>query len=144
MAESELTVHVFVGAFADHETACLYSEEQWPPEPGPDATDEARSAWEDAGPTWAMGDELDAYLDSDFIETISGDDRFDYLATELADPRAAERLREEYAAMTTTLVLIGSNALDGRPANFASTSVLTYCGEHACPPLDMSWLKAAR
>lgn len=144
MAEKQLTLHVFVGAFPDHETACLYSEEQWVPEPGADASDEEYTAWEDANPTWAMGDELDAHLDSDFIETITGDDRFDYLATELVDRSVAERLREQYAATTSTLVLIGSNALDGRPANFASTSVLTYCGEYACPPLDMSWLTASR
>lgn len=125
-----MTVHVFVGAFSTMEAALQYSEEQWQPAPAAGCSDEVYSAWEDGNPHWAMGDELDAYLDSDFIETIGGEDRFQYLSTVIADKASIDHLQAQHAATTNVLVLIFSDALDGFPATLQSTSQLTYCGEY--------------
>jgi hypothetical protein len=75
-------LHVFAGAFASRDDACMYTEVQWEPEPDSSVSDEDYRAWEDRNPSWRMKADLgDPYLDSDFIETIDGPDRFDYLAT---------------------------------------------------------------
>ncbi|MGH8036791.1 MAG: hypothetical protein ACREPD_03535 [Stenotrophomonas sp.] len=130
MGTEETTIHVFVGAFADLDAALLYSEEQWLPEPDDSASEAEYSAWEDSNPSWAMEDELGFYLDSDFIETIGGETRFDYLATQISDQSAVDRIRQAYATTTSVLVLIWSDALDGLSVEMKSTSKLIYCGTY--------------
>lgn len=125
-----MTVHVFVGAFPTLEAALQYSQAQWQPAPDAGCSEEAYRAWEDGNPLWPMRDELDAYLDSDFIETIGGEDRFQYLSTVIADQASIDNLQARHAATTNVLVLIFSDALDGFPATLQSTSQLTYCGEY--------------
>lgn len=133
--DPELTIHVFVGTFADRDTAYLYTQEQWQPEPDEGVSDEEYSAWEDANPSWAFRSDLGIYLDSDFVEERFGDDRFDHLWAEIADLAAIESLREQYAATTNTLVMVGSCALGGFPAELKSTPRLLYCGEYASTPV---------
>jgi hypothetical protein len=125
------TVHVFVGSFSSRDAACLYSEAQWEPEPDETVSDEEYEAWEERNPSWALRNDLDVYLDSDFIETIYGTERYSYLATLLVDQKAIEDNKKMAAENANTLVLISKNALGGFPATMKSTERLTYCGEYA-------------
>ena len=126
------TVHVFGGQFETHASACAYTEAQWEDEPGADSTDEEYAAWEERNPTWLMKDELGVYLDSDFIETIFGDGRYEYLGKLLGEPNALKTIRSIAPGEYNTLVLIFSQALGGFDAEMKSTSKLQYCGQFAC------------
>jgi hypothetical protein len=126
------TVHVFTGEFETHESACAYTQEQWEDEPEADATDEEYAAWEERNPTWLMKDDLGVYLDSDFIETIFGDGRYEYLGEMLAEPDTLQTIRSIAREQCNTLVLIFSTALGGFDAEMKSTSKLQYCGQFAC------------
>lgn len=126
------TVHVFAGHFEDRGSACAYTEKQWKIEPGPEASAEEYFAWEERYPMWLLSDELGVYLDSDFIETIFGEGRYDYLGEMLTEPDALETIRELAGADSNTLVLIFSEALCGFTAEMKSTSRLKYCGQFKC------------
>jgi hypothetical protein len=69
------------------------------------------------------------YLDSDLIETIHGDDRFEYLSKILADDSATNRIRALTNEGENVLVLVFSEALGGFPAEMKSTPRLNYCGQ---------------
>ncbi len=126
-------VHVFVGAFASRDDACTYTEAQWEPEPDDSVSDEAYRAWVDRNPSWQMRSDLgDPYLDSDFIETIDGPDRFDYLAGLLTEPDAIERIREYVSHSDNVVVLVFAEALGGFAGIMKSTPRLKYCGQFAC------------
>ncbi|MEM9537734.1 MAG: hypothetical protein AAGA40_18930, partial [Cyanobacteria bacterium P01_E01_bin.45] len=86
MSDETSKLQVFVGKFASREDACQHTEEQWEPEPSDTATDEYYAAWEDRNPIWPFSDELGVWLDHDFIETIDGSDRYDYLNSYLTNP----------------------------------------------------------
>lgn len=124
-------VHIFAGRFASHEDATAYSEEQWAPEPGEDASEDEYTAWEDSNPQWAMRDDLGLdNLDHDFIETLHADDEHDvwkYLGGLLKDPDALELVRDR-AGSANTLVLIFDQAFDGAEPDLDSTPQLTFCG----------------
>ncbi|MCB9599918.1 MAG: hypothetical protein H6721_24105 [Sandaracinus sp.] len=132
---STTTVHVFSGSFASREDATDYSEAQWAPEPGEDASEEEYAAWEDSNPAWAMRDDLGLdYLDHDFIETIRSDEEdkqhiWNYLGGLLRDPATLERIRAQ-AGSANTLVLIFAQALDGAEPDLGSTPKLAFCGTH--------------
>ena len=126
------TVHVFTGEFETHESACAYTQEQWEDEPESDATDEEYAAWEERNPMWLMKDELGVYLNSDFIETIFGDGRYEYLKGVLTECDAVETICSIAHGPCNTLVLIFSTALGGFDAEMKSTSKLQYCGQFAC------------
>jgi hypothetical protein len=126
------TVHVFAGHFDNRESACAYTEAQWESEPGAEATDEEYAAWEERNPVWLMKDELNAYLDSDFIETIFGEGRYEYLGQRLTQPDALANIRKLAGEESNTLVLIFFEALGGFSAEMKSTSKLQYCGQFAC------------
>ncbi len=127
-------VHVFISCFRREDEALAYSQAQWEPEPGEDASDEDYKAWEDSNPSWLMRKELgEPYLDSDFIEIVwgTGDGepgvRWDYLASVIgsANTSVCQRLAPSEA---TTLILIFGQALGGFPFAFSSTPEMTYCG----------------
>lgn len=133
-AESNVnsTVHVFVGTFDSLESARAYTEEQWEPEPVGDVSDEEYAAWEARNPAWAMRGDLDAHLDSDFIETIDGQDRFKYLGAMLTQEGARATIEERAPSGANVLVLVFREALGGFPSRMASTKALIYCGEFPC------------
>lgn len=147
MAESERgnvikRVHVFAGCFESCEQSLKYTEAQWEPEPEESASDDEYTAWENRNPTWALQSDLGIRLDADFIETIEigpaiGDWRtnannaFQYLNSMLNDSKAIERIQER-ASKANTLVLIFDKAVKDANSKFASTPVLTYCGEYPC------------
>jgi hypothetical protein len=122
-------LHVFAGSFASREDACLYTEAQWEPEPDDSVSDEEYTAWEDRNPTWCFQDGLgdDVYLDSDFIETIDGDNRYEYLAGYLVNSGDLDAVRLA-AGDANILLLVFPDALGGFDAQLKSTSKLTYCG----------------
>lgn len=128
-----MDVHVFVGAFPSHEAACLYTEAQWEPEPDEGVSDEEYRIWEDRNPSWLMRAELkDPYLDSDFIETIDGPNRYSYLADMLTESGAIDQIRSTASDDDNILVLIFSEALGGFTAQITSTTRLKYCGCFDC------------
>ena len=120
-------LHVFVGSFPSRDAACGYTEEQWEPDPGDDASDEENAAWEDRNPTWQLRDDLGVALDSDFIETIDGPKRYKYLLSYLVNPSDLELVRNSNPE-AKVLVLVFPNALRDQNVEFHSTSRLTYCG----------------
>ncbi|MES2572377.1 MAG: hypothetical protein V4710_20280 [Verrucomicrobiota bacterium] len=127
------TLHVFSGTFGSRQNACHYSEEQWEkPAPDDSWSDEDYSAWEDRNPTWALGGDLPvAHMDSDFVETIFGPDKIDYLKTQLKNETDRQRLDAEIPQEADTLVLIMSQAFDGEEVSLSSTPQLRYHGEFA-------------
>ena len=125
------TLHVFSGQFASRAEACEYSEQQWE-RPAPDDSwpDEEWNAYEERNPTWALKDDLDAgYMDSDFIETIDGLGRIDYLESQIERSEDIEALRKAIPDAHNIFVLIFSSSFDGRNVNLRSTPKLSYHGE---------------
>lgn len=125
-------VHVFVGQFPTRAAACGYTEAQWEPEPDESASDEDYEAWEERNPHWALRTDLGVYLDSDFIETIDGDERYSYIERMLDDESAISQIRRKAPEGANICVLIFREALGGFAAELKSTDKLTYCGEYAC------------
>lgn len=120
--------HVFAGNFASREDACLYTEAQWEPEPDDSVSDEEYAAWEVRNPLWGFRNDLgNIYLDSDFIETIDGPDRFKYLEQYLVKGDDVARIRNE-APDANILVLVFPEALGGCDSQLDSTARLIYCG----------------
>ncbi len=127
------TVHVFVGKFESREAACLYTEEQWEPEPDESAPEDEYEAWEERNPTWVLESDLDVdYLSGDFIETIDGNDRVEYLTKMLLSDEDRETVRKSINETENILVLIFDAAFDGHRAIMASTPKLRYLGAYRC------------
>jgi hypothetical protein len=126
------TVHVFAGQFPDRDAACQYTERQWEPEPGASATDEEYAAWEKRNPIWHLRADLGIYLDSDFVETIDGDSRYEYLQNMLSDEAAIAGIKKKAGGNSNVLVLIFDEALGGFASNVTSTRKLQYCGHFEC------------
>lgn len=126
------SVHVFVGRFSSSDEARAYTEQQWEPEPDDSVSDEEYEDWEDRNPTWKLRDDLaPLYLSPDFIETITSEDRYDYLGKLLNDPAAAAHL-QAVAGDANTLVLVFSGAFAEFPPVVKSTPALKYLGEFPC------------
>ncbi|WP_152979937.1 hypothetical protein [Mesorhizobium sp. 1M-11] len=127
--------HIFVATFASEVDAASFTEKQWEPEPGDEASDEEYAAWEGRNPSWPMRAEQGfTYLDGDFVETIWGDGdtggsdvNWRYLAS-LVDSDDAARCRDVAPPGSNTLVIIHQQALGGFDISFRSTSTMTYCG----------------
>ena len=120
-------VHVFVGIFRNREEACLHSEAQWEPTLDESATSEEHLAWEERNPRWELRDDLGVSLDPDFIETIDGDERYDYLRGYLNRPEDVEIIRNTDKD-ANTLVLLFPESLRDDATKLKSTARLTYCG----------------
>ena len=125
-------VHVFAGQFPSRSAACEYTEAQWEPEPSEDASDEDYAAWEQRNPVWPLRRDLDVYLDSDFIETIDGDERDSYLEGLLEDGSAISEIRRLAPEGGNVYVLVFREALGDFSGDLKSTPKLTYCGEFPC------------
>lgn len=129
-------LHIFHAAFASEADAVAFSQKQWEPEPGDEASDGEYAAWEARNPTWPMRAEQGfTYLDGDFVETIWGtgatgaEVNRGYLAS-LLDPDDAGRCRDLAPAGSNTLIVIDERALGGFDFTFRSTSTMTYCGRY--------------
>lgn len=130
--ESRPTVHVFVGEFPTRADACEYTEAQWEPEPDENSSDEDYAAWEERNPRWPLRTDLDIYLDSDFIETIDGDERYSYLESLVEHKGSILEIRDRAPEEANIVVLVFGEALGGYSAEVKSTEKLTYCGEYGC------------
>ncbi|MCA9177163.1 MAG: hypothetical protein KDB14_21890 [Planctomycetales bacterium] len=119
-------LHVFAGSFPSRDAACLHTERQWEPEPDESASDEEYAAWEDRNPTWAFRDELGTRLESEFIETIDGHRRYQYLGGYL-NTEDVDSVRE-LAGDANILVLVFPDAIEDPKVKLKSTSELLYCG----------------
>jgi hypothetical protein len=130
------TLHVFSGTFGSREKACQYSEEQWEkPAPDDSWSEQEYVAWEARNPTWLFRQDLAvSHLDPDFIETIFGPDKIEYLESQLAKDADRQRIRAEIPQQADTLVLIGNSAFDGKKVRLSSTPKLQYHGEYAWNP----------
>src|SRR5215470_17933603 len=103
------TVHVFSGTFGSREKACQYSEQQWErPAPDDSWSEEDYAAWEERNPTWLLRRDLGTRLDPDFVETIFGSDKIEYLGNQLANEPDRQKLVDEIPRQADTLVLIMS------------------------------------
>jgi len=110
------TLHVFSGKFGSREEACQYSEEQWV-----HGSDD---------PIWLLRQDLPVeFLSPDFIETIFGDDKLEYLKSQLVRDADKQKLCLEIPERADTLVLIMSAAFDGKRVLLSSTPRLQYHGE---------------
>ncbi|TKT79340.1 hypothetical protein [Aquamicrobium sp. LC103] len=133
--EAELhRLHVFLASFASEADAVAFTEKQWEPEPGEEASDEEYATWEDRNPSWLMRTELGfTYLDSDFVETIWGDGEgrsgvnWRYLAS-LLDPDDVAECRGAALSGSNTLIIVHERALGGFDFTFRSTPTMIYCG----------------
>jgi hypothetical protein len=129
--------HLFGAVFASATEAQQYVFEQWEPEPPEDATDAEYAAWEERNPTWRLAEELEFYIDSDFVE----------LADSLANVISQIRSADESAWLSTNakefshFIIISDNPdaiwADRRPDASQtrpvirppeSTATLTYLG----------------
>jgi hypothetical protein len=111
------TFHVFSGTFGSREEACRYTEQQWEE----DSDD----------PTWELRGDLPVpYLSPDFIETIFGQEKMEYLESQLAREADFGGLEAEIPADADTLVLIMSPAFDGKKVQLSSIPKLRYHGEY--------------
>ena len=128
---TKTTVHVFLGNFNSIEEALNYTEAQWEPEPDDSASDQEYSDWEERNPVWPMKKDLTVYLDSDFIETIDNEDRYEYLEKMLVDKKDINKIKNTNLD-SKILVLIFKEALGGFSVKLRSTQFLHYCGEFDC------------
>lgn len=129
---SNTKVHIFVGRFPDIETAELYTQEQWEPEPDESVSDEVYQAWEDGNPKWQMSADLDAYLDSDFIETLPSEGVIEYLKTMISGDAVDSKIAEKIESPDDVVVLIFQQALYESSEKLGSTPRLQYLGEFPC------------
>jgi hypothetical protein len=126
------TLHVFSGTFGSQEKACQYSEPQWEtPAPDDSWSEEDYAAWESRNPKWQLRKDLAIRpLDSDFIETIFGPQKLDYLRTQLASEADRRNVPEQISQDADTLVLVMSEAFRGKQVRPSSTPRLRYHGEY--------------
>src|SRR5690348_1527189 len=91
------TLHVFSGTFGSRERACQYSEQQWEkPAPDDSWSEQDYAAWEARNPTWLLRQHLAvALLDPDFIETIFGSHKIEYLRSQLATEPDKHKLPDQ-------------------------------------------------
>lgn len=76
-----------------------------------------------------MESDLNCYLDSDFIETITDRDKTSYLKSMLNDPGEIESFVNELEEENSVLVLIFESAINSDSFEFNDTPKLKYKGE---------------
>ena len=64
------SVYIFAGSFENIEEACLCSEPQREPEQDDSVSDEEYIEWEERNPTRKFKNNVNSYLDENFIETF--------------------------------------------------------------------------
>ena len=68
MQEEYWPFHLFGATFSTEAEAQQFVFEQWEPAPPDSASESEYLAWEDRNPTWRLSEELEFYMDSDFVE----------------------------------------------------------------------------
>ena len=128
---TKTSVYIFAGGFQNTDKACLYSEPQWEPEPD-DTDDVVYEAWEDNNPSHSLKQNIDSYLDPDFIETVELD--CEYLSSLKILSEDIERIRYLLNEKDNIFVLVFEDALGGfdLKSEPITNSVLTYCGNYNC------------
>lgn len=128
---TKTNVHIFIGKFNDRIDATSYTEAQWEPEPDSLATDEEFEKWEDRNPVWQMRDDLNCYLDSDFIETISEEIKLNYFEGIVKNKSVTNPYSELLSSENSALILIFDLALHESEKNhqMKSTSRMEYIGK---------------
>ncbi|WP_397453931.1 hypothetical protein AB3472_14150 [Pseudomonas lurida] len=101
--------HLFGASFASDAEAQQFAFEQWEPAPSDSATDTEYSAWEARNPTWRLAEELEFYMDADFVELASDPQE---VLSQITSPAERERVRRGVAAFRH-FILVGENALWG-------------------------------
>lgn len=126
------TVFIFAGEFKDRAEACLYSEPQWEPEPDSSASNEEYEAWENRNPVHRLQENIDAYLDSDFIETV--DLNYAYLSSLRVSSEDIDKIKARVKPHFNYFILVFKDALDASNPGIepVSNRVLEYCGQYEC------------
>jgi hypothetical protein len=129
---SKSSVYIFAGVFKSIDQACVYSEPQWEPEPSYDANDEEYQAWEDSNPKHSLKQNVEADLDSGFIETVGLN--YEYLSGLKISPDGIKNIQALLKHKENVFVLVFEDALGGfnLESKPITNSVLTYCGNYSC------------
>lgn len=133
--DSNWPFHLFGATFAGDAEARLYVFEQWEPEPPENASEAEYDAWDDRNPTWRLAEELEFYMDSDFVELADTP----YNVTSQIRSTAERALVGDKAAAFTHFIMVGQDAIwgDRRSASTQvqpvarlpeSTATITYLG----------------
>lgn len=123
-----MKVYVFLGYFPDRESATAYTEPSYEPYPDADASDAEHDAREERNPIYPMRKDLDCYMDSDFIETITDGDMHAYLGSMLKESSQADSFKERLEKPNACMVLIFEEAIRGEELSFRDTEKLSYLG----------------
>ena len=121
-----MKVHVFIGAFKSRKEAIAYTAPYWEPEPDETVSDEEYTLWENNNPKWEMASDPNCALDGDFIETITDENKFDYLCGIIENPESVQHLKEELDKKV--LILIFEKAFSSENVDVRSTSRIEYKG----------------
>ncbi|MGE8392411.1 hypothetical protein HFV04_023940 [Pseudomonas sp. BIGb0427] len=125
--------HLFAATFESETHARQFAFEQWQPEPPASASAAEFAAWEDRNPSWQLAQELELFMDSDFVEL---DASLDYVQSLMADEAQKAQLCSRSLDAFSHFIIVGDNAIygDRRSADHSrsrqpqSTATLTYLG----------------
>lgn len=127
--------HLFGANFATEAEAKKFVYEQWEPEPAESASEAEYVSWEERNPTWRLAEELEFYMDPDFVELVGTPEN---VIAQIRSP--SERvLFSSKATEFTHFILVGSNAIWGDRRSTStqveplvrlpeSTATITYLG----------------
>ncbi|MDD1015065.1 hypothetical protein [Pseudomonas rubra] len=125
--------HLFAATFQSEDQARQFAFEQWQPEPPEDASPAQYTAWENNNPSWLLVQELEFFLDSDFVEL---DESLAYVQSLVASEAQKALLCSRSLEAFSHFIIVGDNAINGdrRAPDHAplrqpqSTTTLTYLG----------------
>ncbi|MGF6595027.1 hypothetical protein [Pseudomonas sp. 2835] len=125
--------HLFAATFESQTHARQFALEQWQPEPPASASAGEFAAWEERNPSWQLAQELEWFMDSDFVEL---DESLEYVQSLMADEAQKAQLCSRSLGGFSHFIIVGDNAIygDRRSADQAnlrqpqSTATLTYLG----------------
>lgn len=125
--------HLFAATFESETHARQFAFEQWQPEPPADASSAEFAAWEDRNPTWRLAQELEFFMDSDFVEL---DESLEYVQSLVANEAQKALLCSRSLGGFSHFIIVGDNAIYGdrrspdhsNPRQPQSTATLTYLG----------------
>jgi len=123
------TLYLFSGLFGSIEAAGAYCERDWGEAPSDDASPQQWEAWENEFPKWKFREELDVYLDEDFMEFHFGSERVEALEELLALDLERQNV-ESLIENDDTLIVLDDNALGDFPAELKSTYALRFLGAY--------------
>ena len=127
--------HLFAATFESETHARQFAFEQWQPEPPADASSAEFAAWEDRNPTWRLAQELEFFMDSDFVEL---DESLEYVQSLVANEAQKALLWSRSQGAFSHFIIVGDNAIYGdrrspdtcnsNPRQPQSTATPTYLG----------------